>query len=64
MNIVLHPPQNILWLQAVHTEERARAKGIGTNAGTNPGTPSIQNRPLPDLPEKETVPPLPKLQMR
>jgi len=51
-------------IQAVHTEERARANGIGTNAGTNPGTPSIQSRPLPDLPEKETVPPLPKLQMR
>ena len=64
MKIVLDPSQNTLCFQAVHTEERARANGIGTNGGTNPGTPSIQSRPLPDLPEKETVPPLPKLQMR
>ena len=64
MKTVLHPPQNILCPQAVHTEERARVNGIGTNGGTNPGTPSIQSRPLPDLPEKEAVPPLPKLQMR
>ena len=60
MKIVLDPSQNTLCFQAVHTEERARANGIGTN----PGTPSIQSRPLPDLPEKEAVPPLPKLQMR
>ena len=64
MRIVLQSSQNIIWPQAVHTEERARVNGIGTNGGTNPGTPSIQSRPLPDLPEKEIVPPLPKLQMR
>ena len=34
-------------------EERGRANGG-----------NIQSRPLPDLPEKEMVPPLPKLQMR
>ena len=42
-------------IQSAHSEERLRNGG---------GLPGIQSRPLPDLPEKEVVQPLPKLQMR
>jgi len=42
-------------IQSAHSEERLR---------NGSGLPGIQSRPLPDLPEKEVVQPLPKLQMR
>jgi hypothetical protein len=52
-------------ISVVTTEERLRSiQSAASEERLQRVLPAIQARPLPDLPEKEVVQPLPKLQMR